>query len=399
MRIGIDLISDSGKPSGVHTYATRLIEALLDALELGSERRAWTLVVFAHDDFQWQPGIERRPRLELVASGLRGLGAMRRRLLQQSLVPKLARRHRVDLVHSLNNVLPLGLELPAVLSVLDLSAFVLPERFGFLKRSFLRWAMPRSALAADAVIAISEHTRKEVLARFGGVEPSRVHSIPLAADTRFHPRAEEALQEELRLALRLPQEFLLYVGAAEPGKNLPRLAGALARLKRVRGAAIPWVLAGTAGPPLAALGRRCRALGIGGDVIDLGTQPAEVLPHLYRLAKAFAFPSLYEGFGLPLLEAMACGAPCIASGGASALAEVAGRAAQPVDPKDEESIAAGIRRVWEHTEVRELLRARGLARAREFGWEKTARRTLEVYEAACGLGSRHRGRALEASAL
>jgi glycosyltransferase involved in cell wall biosynthesis len=345
----------------------------------GSPHADLDLVVFQHDDFRWLFPLEDNPRVRVVRSGQSGLGPARRRLLQQTVVPGMARRSGVDLVHSLNNVMPLRLGVPGVLTVLDLSPFVLPARFGLAKRTFLRWMVPRSIRAAAAVIAISENTRSQILRRAAGVSPDRVHAIPLGVDRGFHCRRETVEEERLASRLALPASFALYVGAAEPGKNLLGITRALEIVKERHGLDVPWVLAGVGGRHLADLERVWSRSPIRDHVRVVGVLADHDLRRLYRMAKVFVFPSLYEGFGLPLLEAFASGVPAITSRGDSALPEVAGRAALTVDPTDPEAIARAIVRVWGHEEVRELLRRRGLERAARFDWCETAERTLGVY--------------------
>lgn len=381
MRIGIDLISDTGKPSGVHTYSNRLVEAMLECIRRpDSEFHNSSLVVFQHDDFQWLFPIEDAPEVQIVRTGIRNAGAVRRRILQQTIMPGLARRAHVDIVHSLNNVMPLRLNVPGVLTVLDLSPFVIPERFGMVKRRFLRLAVPRSIRRASSVIAISQNTRTEILRRVRGVLPEKIHTIYLAADEAFGDGRDDDREARLSKRLGLPPSFLLYVGAAEPGKNLPGIARALELIKDRESLDIPWVLAGVSGGHLAALQRRWRDSAIAANVHVLGVLPVEEIRDLYRMARAFVFPSLYEGFGLPLLEAFSSGTPVITSGGDSALGEVAGNAAYQVDPEDPGDLASAIVKVWKYREIRELLRLRGTRRAADFDWTTTAGETLQVFK-------------------
>jgi glycosyltransferase involved in cell wall biosynthesis len=380
MRVGLDLISERGTPGGVHTYANRLIEALAGLSGAGG--RDVEFVVLANDDYGWLFPAPACPALRIVRSGRSGAGAARRRLLQQTLVPSLVRRERLDLLHSVNNVLPLRTGVPAVLTVHDLSPFELPGRFGAAKAAFLRFAVPRSVRAARRTIAVSESTRTDILRWVRGADPRRIDAVPEAAGPEFHPGRDPEAEASLGGRLGLPREFALTVAAAEPGKNHLAIAAALELLSSRDGLRVPWAVAGASGEG----GRRLVAglkARLGAQVIDLGIVPAADLPHLYRMATCFLFPSLYEGFGLPVLEALASGAPVITSRG-GALSEVAGRAALRVDPRDAGSIARAIRRAWRSPGVRSLLAERGTARAREFSWKATAERTLAAYRRALG---------------
>lgn len=401
MRVGIDLVSESGRVGGVHTYTNRLLEAMLAALAEpaiagpGSSWDGWELVVFHHDDYQWLFPIDDFPGVRRVSTGQNAPGPARRRLMQQSVVPAMARREGVDVVHSLNNVVPLRLDRPSVVTVHDLSPFVLPRRFSFLKRRFLRWAVPRSVHRASAVIAVSESTRRQVLRTFRGVAPEKVRTVWHGVDPSF--QNPEATPDAVMERLALPDSYVLSVGAAEPGKNLLGTTRALEIVRERSGERIPWVVAGLGGPYRRVLERAWGSSPIGLDVRPLGVVSDEQLRGLYRRATAFLFPSLYEGFGLPLIEAFASGTPAIVSGGDSALAEVAGNAALLVDPGDPADIARQILRVWRFREVRALLSMRGARRVGAFDWGNAARDTLAIYrDVGDGAGTREQREAVSA---
>ncbi len=376
MRVGIDLVSEKGTPGGIHTYTNRLLEALAEC-EAAADVE---LVVFANDDYRWLFPVEGARRLRILRTGRSGLGASRRRLLQQLAVPRLAREARVDLIHSVNNVLPLAADVPAVVTVHDLSPFELPERFGLLKRSFLRWAVPRSVRRAARVIADARSVREEILRRIPGARPERIHVVPLAAGAEFHPRRQEAEESALRRRHGLPEEFLLTVGAAEPGKNHRGIARALEVLRSREGLSPAWAIAGAAGSDGRRLAAELQASLIGPQAILLGMVEGDDLPHLYRMAKILVFPSLYEGFGLPLLEALACGTPAITSD-VSSLPEVAGRAALRVPAREPEALARAIARLWNGPRLRSILSRRGPDQASRFSWREAASQTLGVYRA------------------
>jgi glycosyltransferase involved in cell wall biosynthesis len=243
---------------------------------------------------------------------------------------------------------------PLVVTVYDLAVLRVPEAFNRWTRLYSRFAVPRVVRAASRVIAISERTRTE-LVELLGVPGDRVRAIPLGLEEAFDadgPAAEG--------------EYVLAVGTLEPRKNVERLVEATARLGlelRVAGAA-GW--GGVAAR--------------GGHVRLLGHVPDEELARLYRGALCLAYPSLYEGFGIPVLEAMACGAPVVTSAD-TAMEELADGAAELVDPRDVASIAAGIERALARRE--ELVRA-GRERAARFTWAEAARQTVEVYREAAG---------------
>ncbi len=234
---------------------------------------------------------------------------------------------------------------------------------------------------AEGVIAISETTRRDVVTHLG-VPPERVYVVPPGVDPACRPLDGAQVARALApLGLR-PGEYILHVGTIEPRKNLTRLAEAYDLLRWRMGSAAPrLVLAGAVGWLCADVLRRIEALGK--DVLRLGHVSAEILPALYNGARLLVYPSLYEGFGLPPLEAMACGTPVVASS-AGALPEVVGDAGLLVDPQDVEGLAAAMAELLADAERWTALRQAGLARAAAFSWARSARRLLEVYRAAVG---------------
>jgi glycosyltransferase involved in cell wall biosynthesis len=210
--------------------------------------------------------------------------------------------------------------------------------------------------------------------------------VPEAASPAFRPIADRARLEDVRARYRMPQQFLLYVGTIEPRKNLSRLMAAFADARR-RGIPHHLVCAGPYGWSSRGLAGRIAQLGVADAVHFTGYVPFEHLPAIYNLAEFFAFPSLYEGFGLPVVEAMACGVPVLTSN-TSSLGEVAGDAAETIDPASTDAVADAIVRLATSGDRRRDLAERGLARSRSFSWTQTARDMLAVYRRAAGLTAR-----------
>ncbi|HEX2069167.1 MAG TPA: glycosyltransferase family 1 protein [Actinomycetota bacterium] len=249
----------------------------------------------------------------------------------------------------------------------------------FLARSDLfprRWlwtyraGLNRAVRTADALIAVSRHTAEDVVRR-AQADPAKVHVVPLAAAVPTEPAVETAAR------FNIQQPYILFVGTLEPRKNLIALVRAHRRLAG-RGFDHSLVLAGGWGWNSGPLKQEL-SLDAPGSIAVTGQVSSEEVDTLYRGATALVYPSLYEGFGLPVLEAMARGVPCIVSKTTS-LPEVAGDAAVFVDPKNIEELASAIERVTKDPKLQEDLRKRGLTRAAEFSWDETARRTLEVYK-------------------
>jgi glycosyltransferase involved in cell wall biosynthesis len=281
----------------------------------------------------------------------------------------------IDVFHATDNVLPRLSRVRSVFALHDLIFRFYPETHSPLNRCFLTLMMPRFLHAADAVIATSDCTRKDAV-RLYGLDEAKVRVIWAAVSSSFHPRAPEDISV-VRTKHGLPDSFILSVGTLEPRKNLTSLLEAYRALKN-EGSDCKLVIVGKKGWLYEGFFVRLRELGLEQDVVFPGFVPDDDLPALYSAAHLLAFPSLYEGFGFPVLEAMACGVPVVTSN-TSSLPEVAGEAALLVDPKSVEELAAAMRRLLDDTALRAEMRARGLKRASRFTWEETARRTAEVY--------------------
>jgi glycosyltransferase involved in cell wall biosynthesis len=289
--------------------------------------------------------------------------------------PRLARDEGAALVHVQYFVAP-RLPAPCVVTVHDLSFTRRPELFGWRDRLLLGGLVPSSVRRARHVIAVSEFTRGDLIDRYG-IDPARVTAIRNGVAERFHPDAEAARAARARYGLERP--FVLFVGALQPRKNAIVLVDAFARLRDRPG--LELVVAGGDRGGLAELRERVGRLGLTGRVRLLGHVPEDALPGLYGAAELLAFPSLYEGFGLPALEAMACGTPVCASS-TTGLGEAVGDAGLTFDPTSVEELTTAIDMLLEDAALRESLRTAGLARAARFSWRRSAEATAAVYRAA-----------------
>jgi glycosyltransferase involved in cell wall biosynthesis len=261
-----------------------------------------------------------------------------------------------------------------VVTIHDCAFFDCPDCF---TPAFARWyqcLVPRLARRAARILTVSSFSRNRICELFR-IAPEKVVVAPNGVSSHWRPAAEAEIAE-VRARLGLKQPYVLYVGSIEPRKNLPRLLAAWQRLGAEKDG-VELVLVGAQGHVF----REAGFEQLPGDVRATGFLPDADLRSLFTGAEAFAFPSLYEGFGLPVLEAMACGAPVVCSQ-ATALSEVAGDAAILVDPLDAESIADGLSRVLADRELRETLRQRGFVRAGQFGWDATAQQVWGVLSTA-----------------
>lgn len=287
-------------------------------------------------------------------------------------------RERPGLLFVPAHVIPL-LHPPSVVTIHDLGYLTFPEAHPARRRLELDLTTRWSLRAARHVIAISQATKADLVHHYGA-EPERISVIHHGLSPAFRPPADHAQVAAVRAHHGLSEPYFLYVGTIQPRKNLAGLIEAFARaLPRLdQGEALPLLaLAGREGWLSTAIRRRADELGIGERVRFLGYLPDQELPALLSAALAFVFPSFYEGFGMPVLEAMACGAPVLTAN-STALPEVAGDAALLVAPSDRDAIAAGLIRLANEPALRAELRTRGLARAAQFTWERCARATLEV---------------------
>ncbi|MGQ9804369.1 MAG: glycosyltransferase family 4 protein [Anaerolineae bacterium] len=283
----------------------------------------------------------------------------------------------VELFHATEHLLPRLSAIRTVFTLHDLIFLFHPETHKPLNRWFLTLMMPRFLRAADAVIAVSECTKRDAV-RYYGIPEEKITVIYEGVNPRFRPANPETVAA-VRRKYGLPEHFILYVGTIEPRKNLTTLLEAFHHLAALRSGDLRLVIVGKRGWLYEGFFRRLRELGLEERVHFTGYVPDEDLPALYSAADLFVFPSLYEGFGLPVLEAMACGTPAVCSN-TSSLPEVAGNAALLVSPTDVRGLAEAMARALTDDALRATLRAKGLERAGEFSWARAARETLRVYQ-------------------
>ena len=326
---------------------------------------------YARGPFAAAPGAVRLPAARLLPA-LMTLGALA--------VPAIAHRRRLPLIHDPAGVSPFLLgrwagDYKRVVTLHDAIAFRYPDGYSRLNNFLHRRYIPATLAGVDAVITVSASARDD-LVRFLRLPSEKVFVVPMAANPTFRPQPPTAaLPVAARYGAQPP--YVLYVGAVEARKDLPTLLRAFARLR----AAFPrltLVVAGRVRFKATDVTQTLAALDIASAVRFTGFVPDEDLPALYGAAAAFCFPSLYEGFGLPVLESMACGTPVVCTR-ASSLPEVAGGAALLFEPRDDAALAEHLARILSDPSLAEDLRRRGLARAATFSWARTAEATRAVY--------------------
>jgi glycosyltransferase involved in cell wall biosynthesis len=368
MRLGVNVHLLSTTHTGIQHYIRALVP------ELVAQATSHEVVLYGEPS---QLSIPAGRQVQWVPASRPLRSGTHRVLWEQTVLPRLLNRDRIDVFFSPAFILPMRWHGVGVVTVHDLNFEVSPETIHPVRRAYLRRITRRSVHRARKVIAISRSTASDIT-RLYGVPAEKVAVIPYGLDAIFTPENAHTLEPMVRLCYSLPERFLLFVGTLEPRKNLPRLLDAYA-LARQRAELPPLVLVGAPGWQHERISAQAVRLGIRECLVLAGYIPREHLPGVYAAASALLYPSLYEGFGLPPLEAMGCGTPVLASS-TSAMPEVVGDAGILADPYSAQAIAEGILRVTQDEPLRRQLVEHALERAKQFRWESAAQSTLRVLE-------------------
>ncbi len=375
MHIGLNLIFlVPDETGGMEVAARELIPALLAAAPGARFTAFVNREAKAAGDNPWG---ELLPAVTVPVSARRRVQWV---LGEQALLPPLARRARVDLLHSMGSTAPAWGHFRRVVTVHDLIYLRHPDAHPGVRDLGMRLLVPLAVRRTDRVIAVSQSTQRDIV-ELVGAPPQRIDVVPMGVRAPRGPAAISAAEVRRRFGLG-ERRVVLSLSAKRPHKNLAALIGALARIPVERRPLL--VLPGYATWHESELRVRTQALDVEADVRLLGWVTEEELEGLWTAADAFAFPSLYEGFGLPILEAMARGVP-VACSNTSSLPEVAGDAAVFFDPRDEAAIAAALERLLSDDALVRRLQEAGPVRAAAFSWEQTARLTLVSYARAMGM--------------
>jgi glycosyltransferase involved in cell wall biosynthesis len=299
---------------------------------------------------------------------------------EQLVFPLLLARTRFELCHSMAYVAPFLSQTPSIVTVYDLSFVFYPNYFQRINRAYLTWGTRLSTRRARRIVTISESTKRDLIRRFD-LPADKIDVVPPGVESVFFPDGDGNAVERFRQTKHLPEHYILFVGTREPRKNIPTLIRAFAKAKSHLDLPHQLVIVGGKGWNDQAITRSIRECARPLDVNLIGFAPSDELPYWYRAADAFVYPSQYEGYGMPLLEAMASGTPVV-TGNVSSLPEAVGDAALIVDPADEAALEVAIGRVVRDQPLRQELIARGTDRARQFTWTRAARATADVYRRA-----------------
>lgn len=381
MRIGLNALGlNPGQIGGVEVYLRNLVENLgrID------ENNEYLLFVSRHNRTAFGPDLPpnvRRVVIDPPAPAAATIRVLRYLGWLPSPLARTLEESGVDVIHFPDSVVnPLGLALPCVLTSHDIQHEYLPHHFPLKARVLRKLTYRLSARKARRIITASEFTRKTLVEKLR-LPADKITALHWGVDAAFRPDVDPAAVQQLRRKYGLPSVFAFYPANSWLHKNHVRLVEALHLLRKKYRSDCKLVLCGQPREGHNALLAAIEAHQLQADVLHLGYVPAEDLPALYRAASLLVYPSLFEGFGIPLVEAMSCGCPIICSN-VTSLPEVVGDAALLVNPYDVEKLADAIGRVLRDRDLRADLVAKGLARAAHFSWERAARQTIEVYRQA-----------------
>lgn len=360
MKIGIDLSIANINQAGSGIYARNLVDALQ---HLDTDDEYQVFAVKQHRDMARRKTL--RTRMDTIYRDI---------VWTHGFLPWQAYRANVDILHMPANVIPILPSCPTVVTILDTITVQFPRHFTFWHRNYSRLFIPLAAKYATRILTISEHSKHDIVTQLSVVPDKVVVTYP-GVSARFRPVSKREITDvKQRYGLN---SFILTVGTLEPRKNIIRLLQALALLRK-RGCSCHLIHAGPQGWLFDEILAEVHRLELQDTVRFLDRVPLGDLVELYNAASVFVYPSLYEGFGLPVLEAMICGCPVITSN-TSSLPEIVGEAGIMVDPYNAQQLAEEIQRVLEDSVLAQEMRQEGMKRASQFSWQRCARETRAVY--------------------
>jgi glycosyltransferase involved in cell wall biosynthesis len=364
MRIGIDISTLTESPDGVSCYLLNLVEHL----SLIDGENSYFLYTNRKTNL-------RVPRVNIKNNNfvLRQSNNSHRLIWMQCQLPFLLKKDRIDVLHSPCYNIPLVSGVPSIVTVHDTTSSLFPEQFVLKHRVIYSTLVPLSAKKASRIIAVSENTKQDIIRLFK-IPENKIVAIHEGVNKTFYPRKNDEV-DRLKRRYNIEGNYVLFVGTLQPRKNLVYCIKAFNLLKSNRNIEYKLVIAGKKGWFYNNIFRTVRQLNLVSHVVFLGQVPEEDLPLLYSGAGLFIFPSLYEGFGLPPLEAMAC----VIASDTSCFPEILDKSAVLVDPHNVRQLADEMSKILLDGQLREKMTAMGFERVKQFNWEKTARETLKVY--------------------
>lgn len=378
MKVVLNLLEfNPGAMGGIETY----IRNVLSRLATIDSSNSWT-VVCNESTAEYFAAIDSRIELKIIVNRRRSLPRLTRSLIRNisgiDLLAKSIERLGADVVHNpLTNVRPLAFTRPSVLTFYDMQHEYYPQLFSPRELSRRKAKYEKAVHLATRIIAISEHVKLSLVEKYG-VAADKIDVVYLGCGAEYRMLEDSGRFAALKQKYRLDRPFMYYPAATWPHKNHRNLLAALRILKEQSSFDGDLVLTGIAMQAHSELMAEIERLGLTDRVKVLGYLPDEDLPCLYNMARLLVFPSLFEGFGIPLVEAMACGCPVVCSG-VTSIPEVIGDAGLLFDPQSPADIAEKVLMVWNSPEIRAGMKDKGFERAKLFNWDDTARKTLDVY--------------------
>lgn len=370
MRIGINALLLKRQKTGTISYIYNLINSL-NKIDRKNE-----YVLFTNQQFQ-ENDLSLQDNFLIKKLGLLEQNPYQRIWWEQFHLSKVLTRLKIDLLHSPSQVTLLNSSTKLILTIHELTYLIYPEFLPKHKYLYYRYFVPLSIYKADKIIAVSDNLKKDIL-RFFKLPQDKIEVIYCGVNHIFRPIDKNIAKNAIRKRFGITDDYILYVGTIEPKKNLKRLIEAYYQLKKDVNR-YKLVIAGPKGWLYSEIYKTIKKLNIANDIIFTGYLHSQGLLFLYNAASVFVYPSFYEGFGLPVVEAMACGIPVITSN-TSALPEVAKDAAILINPLDTKDLLESIKAVLDNPVLVKELSIKGLNRARQFSWEETAKKTLNIYE-------------------
>ncbi len=366
MQIACDARPLSKNKAGIGQYTNSLLKHIL------TSEPTINLILCSNKEIDF----EKNQRIKLIKNNS-FLWRKNSNLWLQSLLPVILKKNKVDLFHGTLFLDPILSHVPSIITIYDMVLNTFPETMSWKNRLPLKLLMKSSAKKAARIIAISESTKKDII-KFIEIQPEKIRVIYPGVSKNFSPLNDEN-DGVILDSLKLSPGYILTVGTLEPRKNLIRLLNAYKMIVSGDGEIPQLVIVGGHGWLKVDINKIVDSLGLSKKVLFTGYVSDNDLPALYRNAKIFVYPSLYEGFGLPPLEAMACGIPVISSD-TSSIPEVVGDAGLLVDPYRTDEIARAINIVLRNEELYTRLKRAGITRSGLFSWDKTAQETIKLYQ-------------------
>jgi len=359
------------QPSGVQYSIHHLIKSLS---YLNNEIQFELLV-----SGQYDGDIQKSPNLKITNLGSKVGSRMSRIYFENVLLPAYFRAGEFDLYHAPGYTLPLYSRMPSLVTIHDLIAIDHPALCQNETALYFNLFLPPSIRKAKKIITVSHTVKSEILNHFPETDPEKIEVVYHGIDRRFKPVRDDLIIQRVKNKYQLPEKYLLFVGNIEPKKNLNRIIEALILFNREHRERYKLVIAGKRGWKYSSVFELIKKHKLEAEILLLGYVDEKDLPAIYSLAAIFVFPSLCEGFGIPVIEAMACGCPVVVSD-RGALPEISGGFCPQVDPLSITGIAAAIDSIAGNEDYRLQLIEKGLRWSGQFLWDETAKQTMEIYE-------------------